>query len=153
MPPVSNVFHSFAAGAEPFVFLSGRPAAERAADARGGCDFTGFLSSSSSRSRTTARNGKLIRGTVSFRLSPHSSRLTDFGRKHHAHWIVPSSPRELRFFPITRTSFPRRPRILDRHAEARVFVLLVIGGKGILVEQDQFGVIRAPLAESREASF
>ena len=33
--------------------------------------------------------------------------------------------------------------VLDRHAEERVFVLLVVGGKGVLVEQYQFRVIRA----------
>jgi hypothetical protein len=30
--------------------------------------------------------------------------------------------------------------VLDRHAEERVFVVLVIGGKGVLVEQDQFRI-------------
>ena len=38
--------------------------------------------------------------------------------------------------------------ILDRHAEQHVFVLLVVGGKGVLVEQHQFGVIRARFANS-----
>lgn len=39
--------------------------------------------------------------------------------------------------------FPTETRILDRHAEERIFVLLVISGEGILVEQDQFRIIRA----------
>jgi hypothetical protein len=60
-----------------------------------------------------------------------------------AHWTVPSSSRMLRFFPITRTSFPRRPAYFDRHAEERVFILLVVRSKGVLVEQHQFGVVRA----------
>jgi hypothetical protein len=34
-------------------------------------------------------------------------------------------------------------RILDRHAEEGVFVLLVIGSKGVLVEQHQFRINRA----------
>lgn len=37
--------------------------------------------------------------------------------------------------------------VLDRHAEKRVFVLLVVGGKGILVEQHQFRVVRARFCE------
>jgi hypothetical protein len=43
--------------------------------------------------------------------------------------------------------FPTETCILDRHAEERVFVLLVVGGKGILVEQDQLRVIRARFHE------
>ena len=31
--------------------------------------------------------------------------------------------------------------VFDRHAEQRVFVLLVVGGEGVLVEQYQFRVI------------
>ena len=37
--------------------------------------------------------------------------------------------------------------ILDRHAEERVFVLLVVGSKGVLVEQHHFRVIRAGFRE------
>jgi hypothetical protein len=37
--------------------------------------------------------------------------------------------------------------ILDRHAEEQVFVLLVIGSEGVLVEQHQFGFIRARFHE------
>jgi hypothetical protein len=37
--------------------------------------------------------------------------------------------------------------VLDRHAEERVLVLLVVGGKGVLVEQHQFRVIRAGFRE------
>jgi hypothetical protein len=37
--------------------------------------------------------------------------------------------------------------VLDRNAEKRVFVLLAVGGKGVLVEQYQFHVIRAGFRE------
>ena len=37
--------------------------------------------------------------------------------------------------------------IFDRHAEERVFVLLVVGSKRVLVEQHQFRVIRAGFRE------
>jgi hypothetical protein len=43
--------------------------------------------------------------------------------------------------------FPTETCILDRHAEENVFVLSVIGGKGVLVEQHQFRVIRARFRE------
>ena len=43
--------------------------------------------------------------------------------------------------------FPTQPCVLDRHAKEHVFVLLVVGGKGVLVEQDQFRVIRAGFRE------
>lgn len=36
------------------------------------------------------------------------------------------------------------------HAEEHVFVLLVIGGEGVLVKQHQFVVIRARIRENRE---
>jgi len=37
--------------------------------------------------------------------------------------------------------------VLDRHAEEHVFVLLVFGGKGVLMEQHQFRVVRACFRE------
>jgi hypothetical protein len=37
--------------------------------------------------------------------------------------------------------------VFDGHAEERVFVLLVIGSKGVLVEQHQFRVIGARFRE------
>ncbi len=40
--------------------------------------------------------------------------------------------------------------ILDSHAEEHVFAVLVAGGKGILVEQHQFRVIRARFCELGE---
>ena len=43
--------------------------------------------------------------------------------------------------------FPTETCVLDRHAEERVFVLLVVGGKGVLVEQHQFRIIGAGLRE------
>lgn len=43
--------------------------------------------------------------------------------------------------------FPTEARVLDRHAEERVFIFLVIGCEGILVEQNQFRVIRAGFRE------
>ena len=42
---------------------------------------------------------------------------------------------------------PTETSVFDRHAEERVFVLLVVGGKGVLVEQHQFRVIRARFRE------
>ena len=61
-----------------------------------------------------------------------------------------SASRVCRFFPMTRTSLPRRPAYLIAHAKEQVFVLLVIGGKGVLVEQHQFRVIRAHFREVRK---
>jgi len=43
--------------------------------------------------------------------------------------------------------FPTEARVLDRHAEERVFIFLVIGCEGILVEQNRFRVIRASFRE------
>jgi hypothetical protein len=63
------------------------------------------------------------------------------------YWIVPSSPRLLRFFPITRTFLATETCILDRHAEEHVFVLLVIGSKSILVKQHELCVIRTRFRE------
>jgi hypothetical protein len=40
--------------------------------------------------------------------------------------------------------------VLDRHAEQHVLVLLVVGSKGVLVEQYVFGVIRAGFREVGE---
>ncbi len=40
--------------------------------------------------------------------------------------------------------------ILYRHAEECVFVFLVVGGKGVLMEQNQFCVIRAGFREFRK---
>ena len=42
---------------------------------------------------------------------------------------------------------PTETCVLDRHAEALVFVLLVVGGKGVLVKQHRFRVIRACFRE------
>ena len=42
---------------------------------------------------------------------------------------------------------PTQTSVLDRHAEERVFVLLVVGGKGVLVKQHEFRVIRAGFHE------
>src|ERR1035441_1507128 len=42
---------------------------------------------------------------------------------------------------------PTEACILDCHAEERVFVLLVVGGKGVLVKQHQFRVVRAGFRE------
>jgi hypothetical protein len=36
--------------------------------------------------------------------------------------------------------FPTETRVLDRHAEERVFVLLVVGGKGVLVQHDSLNI-------------
>ena len=44
--------------------------------------------------------------------------------------------------------FPTEASILDRHAEQRVFVLLVVSGKGVLVKQDEFRVFRDAFANS-----
>jgi hypothetical protein len=43
--------------------------------------------------------------------------------------------------------FPTETSVLYCHAEERVFVLLVVGGKGVLVEQHQFRFIRARFRE------
>jgi hypothetical protein len=40
--------------------------------------------------------------------------------------------------------------VLDCHAEKRVLVLLVVSGKGVLVEQHKFRVIRAGFREFRK---
>ena len=56
----------------------------------------------------------------------------------------------LLFFPITRTSFPRRPAYLIAMPRRQVFVFLVVGSKGVLVKQHQFRVIRARFRELRK---
>src|ERR1039458_8750756 len=43
--------------------------------------------------------------------------------------------------------FPTEASVLDCHAEERVFILLVVGGKGVLVKQHQFRVVRAGFRE------
>ena len=43
--------------------------------------------------------------------------------------------------------FTAKASVLDRHAEEGVFVLLVVGSKGVLVEQHQFRFIRARFRE------
>jgi len=53
---------------------------------------------------------------------------------------LPITPNHAHFLPT-------EARIVDRHAEERVFVLLVVGGKSVLVEQHQFRVIRARFRE------
>jgi len=50
-------------------------------------------------------------------------------------------------FPDHAHFLPTEASVLDRHAEEHVFVLLVVGGKGVLVEQHQFRVIRARFRE------
>ena len=42
---------------------------------------------------------------------------------------------------------PTETRILDRHAEEHVFVVLIVGSKSVLVKQHQFRVIRARFRE------
>ena len=42
---------------------------------------------------------------------------------------------------------PSKSGILNRHAEQHVLVLLIVGGKGVLVEQHQFRIIRAGFCE------
>jgi len=53
-------------------------------------------------------------------------------------------------FPDHAHFLPTEASVLDRHAEEHVFVLLVVGGKGVLVEQHQFRVIRARFCELGE---
>jgi hypothetical protein len=45
---------------------------------------------------------------------------------------------------------PTETSVLNRHAEEGVLILLVVGGEGVLVEQDQFRIIRARFREVRE---
>jgi hypothetical protein len=111
------------ARAEPFIFFSGRPATERAADARG-FGIAGFLvflklavwSNGGSIGRWTHLFGSL-NSIVFGKAAPILS--------DHTHFL------------------PTQTCVLDRHAEQHVFVLLVVGGKGVLVEQYVFGVVRA----------
>jgi len=46
--------------------------------------------------------------------------------------------------------FPTETSVFDRHAEERVFLLLIIGSKGVLVKSHQFRVIRAGFRELRK---
>ena len=46
--------------------------------------------------------------------------------------------------------FPTETCVLDRHAEEQVFVFLVVGGKGVLVEQNVLRVVRAHPCKVRE---
>lgn len=55
----------------------------------------------------------LTRGIGELDLRTKNARLLASCESHDCiHWIVPSSSRVLRFFPITRTSSPRRPAYL-----------------------------------------
>ena len=56
------------------------------------------------------------------------------------HDIVSSSPRELRFRPDHANFFLTESSILDRHAEEHVFVLLVVGGKGVTERPGSRGI-------------
>jgi len=49
--------------------------------------------------------------------------------------------------------FPTETSVLDRHTKEQVFVLLVIGGKGVLVEQPQFRVIPTGFHEIGKLKF
>jgi hypothetical protein len=46
--------------------------------------------------------------------------------------------------------FPTETCVLDRHAEERVFVLLVVGGECVLVEHDNLNIGGAHLHEVRK---
>jgi hypothetical protein len=46
--------------------------------------------------------------------------------------------------------FPTETREFDRHAEERIFVLLIVSSKGVLVEQYQFRFIRARFRELKK---
>jgi hypothetical protein len=50
-------------------------------------------------------------------------------------------------FPDHAHFLPTETCVLDRHAEERVFVLLVVSSKRVLVEQHQFRVVRAGFRE------
>jgi hypothetical protein len=50
-------------------------------------------------------------------------------------------------FPDYPHFFPTETCILDRHAKEQVFILLVVGGKCVLMEQHQFRFIRAGFRE------
>jgi len=53
-------------------------------------------------------------------------------------------------FPDHTDLFAAKASLLNRHAEEHIFVLLIIGGKGVLVNQHQFRVIRARFRELRK---
>jgi hypothetical protein len=116
-----------AAATGPFVFLAWRPAAEGAPDAR-----TGWLPVAFN--LMVRRNGGSIsRWTHLF----GSLNSLFFGK------AAPIPPDHAYFLPP-------ETGVLDRHAEEHVFVLLVIGSKGVLVEQHLFRVIRARFRELRK---
>jgi hypothetical protein len=50
-------------------------------------------------------------------------------------------------FPDHPHFLPTETCVLYRHSEEQVFVVLVVGSKGVLVEQHQFRVIRAGFRE------
>jgi hypothetical protein len=60
--------------------------------------------------KPVARQSRTI--AVSGTRSPYRTRGRRKGGIIFVYWIVSSSPKVLRFFPITRTSFPRRPAYL-----------------------------------------
>ena len=92
IPPVSNVFHSFPHVQNHLSSLRGNQP-QSGQRMRGGSEVPGFSSSSSSRSG-------VIVGVSVMRLMLL------------VQWILSSSPSVLLFFPITRTSLPRRPAYL-----------------------------------------
>jgi hypothetical protein len=95
---------------------------------RGGSDSPDFLSSS--RWRSGAMVGAIGRWSHLF------------GSLNSFFFVKTAS-----IFPNYTHFFHTETSVLDRHAEERLFVLLVVGSEGVLVEQHQFGVIRAGFRE------
>ena len=116
-----------AARAEPPVFLAGRPAAERAADARG-FRFAGLLTFL--KLAVWSNGGSISCWTHLF----GSLNSLFFGKAASV-------------FPNHTYFFPTETSVLDRHTEEPVLILLIVGGESILVKQHQVRLIRARFRE------
>ena len=115
--------------AEPVIYIAGRPAAERAADSR-----TRWLVGLLFLKLAVWGNGGSISRWTHLLGSLNS---LFFGK---AASVLPHHPHFL----------PTETCVLDRHAEEHVFVLLVVGGKGVLVQYDSLNIGGAHPREVRK---
>jgi hypothetical protein len=68
----------------------------------------------------------------------------------HAHWIFIFLAKGASVLPNHAHFFPTETSVFDRHAEEHVFVFLVVGSKGVLVEHDNLNIGGAHPREVRK---
>jgi hypothetical protein len=82
-------------------------------------------------------------GSRSLNIAVRNNRGSVSHGTHVFYWTLSFSSIVLRFFPITRTSFPTESGVLDRHAEQHVLVLLGSRRQTRLGGEYTFGVVGA----------